>query len=116
MPDKNAGLAFNQFLKAKDDLAGTCHPTPFIMVTYWCHPGQFTPSQTTNFRRSQTERVCRRNFKFNENGRKNSPYGKRTLWGKRRNCSLRAISPVFTVFSKHLTSGHVKIMACLGKY
>ena len=35
--------------------------------------------------------------------------------GKRRNCSLRAISPFPTVFSKYLSCRHVKTRACLGK-
>ena len=35
--------------------------------------------------------------------------------GKRRNCSLRAISPFTTVFSKDLFCRHVKTRACLGK-
>ena len=35
--------------------------------------------------------------------------------GKRRNCSLRAISPFPTVFSKDFNSRHVKIRARLGK-
>ena len=35
--------------------------------------------------------------------------------GKRRNCSLRAISPFPTVFSKDLYCRHVKTRACLGK-
>ena len=35
--------------------------------------------------------------------------------GKRRNCSWRAISPFFTVFSKDLYSRHVKSSDCLGK-
>ena len=34
---------------------------------------------------------------------------------KRRNCSLRAISPLPTVFSKELYCRHVKTRACLGK-
>ena len=34
---------------------------------------------------------------------------------KRRNCSLRAISPFPTVFCKDLNCRHVKIRACLGK-
>ena len=33
--------------------------------------------------------------------------------GKRRNCSLRAISPFPTVFSKDLYCRHVKTRACL---
>ena len=35
--------------------------------------------------------------------------------GKRRNCSLRPISPFPTVFSKDLYWKHVKSRACLGK-
>ena len=35
--------------------------------------------------------------------------------GERRNCSLRAISPLSTVFSKDLYYRHVKTRACLGK-
>ena len=51
-----------------------------------------TLSQTTNFRRFQTQRVCRRQFKFDKNVVKFSKWVKNTV-GKRRNCSLRAISP-----------------------
>ena len=39
------------------------------------------------------------NFKFDENGRKFSKWLENTV-GKRRNCSLREISPFPTVFSK----------------
>ena len=46
------------------------------------------------------------NFKFNENGRKLSKRVENT--GKRRNCSLRAISPFPTVFSKGLFPRGVK--------
>ena len=35
--------------------------------------------------------------------------------GKRRNCSLRAISPFPTVFSKDLKYRQIKTRACLGK-
>ena len=35
--------------------------------------------------------------------------------GKRRNCSLGAISPFLTVFSKDLYCRHLKPRACLGK-
>ena len=31
------------------------------------------------------------------------------------NCLLRAISPIPTVFSKHLCGRHVKTRACIGK-
>ena len=73
-----------------------------------------TLSQTKKFRLFQTERISRGQFqmlsewqKVPEKGRKHS--------GKRRNCSLRAISPFSTVFSKDLFCGHVKPRACLGK-
>ena len=62
-----------------------------------------TPNQATNFGLFQTERVCRRQFqvrwkclKVFETGRKHS--------GKRRNCSLRAISPFPSVFQKTYTA------------
>ena len=41
------------------------------------------------------------NSKFDENGRKFSKKDRKHC-GKRRNCSLRAISPLPTVFSKDL--------------
>ena len=72
-----------------------------------------THYQTTNFRLFQTERVCRRQFQiwwkwqeFNHMDRKHC--------GKRRNCSLRAISPFPTVFSKGLFPRGVKRCHCVG--
>ena len=62
-----------------------------------------THLQTTNFRLFQTERVCRRQF---QTGRKHC--------GKRRNCSLRAISPFPTVFSKGLFLRGLKRCYCVG--
>ena len=60
---------------------------------------QLTLSQTTHFRHFQIERVCRRQFQVLwkwqivfQKGRKHC--------GKRRNCSLWAISPFPTMFSK----------------
>ena len=53
------------------------------------------------------------NFKFDENGRKLSKRVENT--GKRINCSLRAIYPFPTVFSKDLYCRHVKTGDCLGK-
>ena len=47
------------------------------------------------------------NFKIDEDGRKFSKWVENTR-GKRSNCSLRAISPFPTVFSKDLYSRHVK--------
>ena len=53
-------------------------------------------------------------FEFDENGKKIFKWVENTL-RKRRNCSLRAISPFPTVFSKDLYCRHVKTRACLGK-
>ena len=53
------------------------------------------------------------NFKFDENGTKFSKRLENTV-GKEKNCSLRAISPFPTVFSKALYCRHVKTRACLG--
>ena len=53
------------------------------------------------------------NFKFDKNGRKLSKLVKKHC-GKRRNCSLRAISPFPTVFSKGLFQGGVKRCHCVG--
>ena len=46
------------------------------------------------------------NFRFDDNGGK--LYKTVENCGKRRDCSLRAISPFPTVFSKDLYCGHVK--------
>ena len=73
-----------------------------------------TLSQTTNFRHFHTERFCRRQFEFWLKWRKVLKKGRKHC-GKRRNCSLQAISPFPTVFSKDLYCRHVKTRACLGK-
>ena len=54
-------------------------------------------------------------FKFDKHGRKFSKKGTKHC-GKRRNGSLRAISPYPTVFSEDLYyRRHIKTRACLGK-
>ena len=73
-----------------------------------------TLSQTTNFRLFQTQRLCRRQFKTCLKWQKVLQKDRKHC-GKRRNCSLRAISPFPTVFSKGLYCRHVKTRACLGK-
>ena len=73
-----------------------------------------TLSQTTNFRPFQTERGSRRQFQIWWKWKKVIEMGGKHC-GKRRNCSLRAISPFPTVFSKELYCRHVKTRACLGK-
>ena len=54
------------------------------------------------------------NFKFDENSRKLSKQVENTV-GKGQKCSLRAMAPFPTVFSKDLYCRHVKTRACLGK-
>ena len=68
-------------------------------------------SHTTNFRLVQTERVCRRQFQIWWKWQKILQTGRKHC-GKRRDCSLRAISPFPTLFSKDLYCRHVKTRAC----
>ena len=63
---------------------------------------------------SKLKELADDNFEFDENGRTFSKRVKKH-GGKRRNCSLRAISPFPTVFSKDLYCRPVKTRACLGK-
>ena len=72
-----------------------------------------TLSQTTNFRRSSTERACRRQIQICLKRQKVLQIGRKHC-EKRRNCSLRAISSFPTVFSKDFYCRHVKTRACLG--
>ena len=73
-----------------------------------------TLHQTIEFRLIETERVCRRQIQFGENGERFSKKGRKHC-EKMRNCSLQAIFPFATVFSKDLYCRHVKTRACLGK-
>ena len=79
------------------------------------HKGKrvLTHYQTTNFRLFQTERVCRRQFEVLRIRKKVIQIGRKHC-GKRRNCSLRAISPLPTVFSKGLFPRGVKRRHCVG--
>ena len=71
-----------------------------------------TLAWTTNFRLFHTKSLLTtilnrwKKWKYFQEGWKRC--------GKRRNCSLRAISPFHTAFSKDLYCRHVKTMACLG--
>ena len=60
-----------------------------------------THYQMTNFRLFQTESICRQQFHIRLKWEKAIQTGRKHC-GKRRNCSLRAISPCPTVFSKGL--------------
>ena len=73
----------------------------------------FTHYQTTNFRLFQTERVCRQQFQFWRKWQK-SIQTPRKHCGKRRHCSLPAISPFPMVFSKGLFPMDVKRCHCVG--
>ena len=85
---------------------------PFHRAWFYHYIRRLTHHQTTNFRLFQTERVYRRQFQIwrkwqqvIQTGRKHS--------GKRRNCSLRAISPFPTVFFKRLVfQGRQKKSLC----
>ena len=66
-----------------------------------------TLCQTTNFRLFQTGRVCRQQFQIECKWQKVLHMGRKHC-GKRRNCSLRGISPFPKVFSKDLCYRHVK--------
>ena len=73
-----------------------------------------THYQTKNFRLFQTERVCRRQFQIlRKKWQKGIQMGRKHC-GKRRNCSLRAIFPFSTVFSKGLFPRGVKRCHCVG--
>ena len=74
---------------------------------------QLTLYQTTNIRLVQTERVCRRQFQICRKWKKVIQTDRKHC-GKRRNCSLRAISPFPTVFSKGLFARGVKRCHCVG--
>ena len=79
----------------------------------FCVVINLTHYQTTNFRLVQIKHSADDNFKFDENTRKLSERVENTV-GKRRNCSLRAISPFPTVFSKGLFARGVKRCHCVG--
>ena len=68
--------------------------------------GLLIHSQTTNFRLFQPERASRRQFEESESGRNYPRRVENT--GKRRNCSLQAISPFPTLFSKDLVADTLK--------
>ena len=74
---------------------------------------QLTHYQTTNFRLFQTERVCRRQFQISRKWKKVIQMDRKHC-GKRSNCSLRAISPFPTVFSKRFFPRGVKRCHCVG--
>ena len=74
----------------------------------------FSPFPNDKFYSSKLQRVCWWQFLIWWMWQNVLQTGKTPCW-KRRNCSLRVISPFPTVFSKHLFCRHVKTRACLGK-
>ena len=72
-----------------------------------------THYQTTNFRLFQIEKVCRRQFQIRRKWQTVIQMNRKHCW-KRRNCSLRAISPFPTVFSKGLFPRGIKRCHCVG--
>ena len=72
-----------------------------------------THYQTTNFRVFQSESICRRQFQIWRKWQKVIQMGRKQC-GKRRNCSLWAISPFPTVFSKGFFPRCVKRCHCVG--
>ena len=75
---------------------------------------ELTLFQATNLDSAKLKEFADDNFKFAENSKKFSKSAENTV-EKRRNCSLRAISPFPTVFLKDFYCRHVKTTACLGK-
>ena len=86
------------------------HPVHIIQLFFYAN--HFAVFGTNH--RFNKLRVCRRQFYIGWKRQKVLHTGRKHC-GKRRNCSLRAISPFPTVFSKDLYCRHVKTRACLGK-
>ena len=71
-----------------------------------------THYQTTDFRLFQTKKVCRRQFQIWRKWQKVIQTGRKDC--VKRNCSLQAISPFPTVFSKGLFPRGFKRCHCVG--
>ena len=72
---------------------------------------RLTLSHTTNFRLIQTERVCRRQFHIWRKWQKVIQTDRKHC-GKRRNCSLWAISPFPSVFKRFVSQELQKVSFC----
>ena len=85
-----------------------------LLKSALCNKGlsSLTLSQTTKFRRFQTERVCRRQFGV-ENGRKFLKWVEKNVGNGEIAYYEQFL--LFPVFSKDLHCRHVKTRACLGK-
>ena len=86
----------------------------FCKTIYPVHPlANNSRSVFTKHSLTQTGRVCRRQFQIWWKWQKVIQTGRKHC-GKKRNCSLRAISLFFTVFSKGLFPRGVKRCYCVG--
>ena len=95
-----------------------CHCRNCLMKKYTnCNVSMMTLClthyQMTNFRLFRIERHCRRQFQIRRKWQKIIQTGRKHC-GKRRNCSLRPISPFPPVFSKGLFPRGVKRCHCVG--
>ena len=93
-------------------------PQKIVMMTIYLQwlqaDNSFNPFPNDNFRLFQSNRVSKWHCWIWWRWQKVLKMGKKHR-GKRRNCSLWAISPFPTVLSKDLYCRHVKTRACLGK-
>ena len=94
------------------------NPLPDDKILDWSKLKQIadnilTLSQMTNFRPYQTERVCRRQFQINENGRQLSKWVENTV-GKGKIAHYEQFL-LFPQCFQVLCSRHVKTRPCLGK-
>ena len=83
----------------------------FLCTVFFLY-GLLTHYQTRSCRLLQTERVCRRQFHIWRKWKTFILTGRKHC-AKRRNCSLRAISPFPTVFSKGLFPRGIKRCYCV---
>ena len=98
--------AIRDSLVGQDASCRFSRPSPFSTCP-------LTHYQMTNFRLFQIERLCRRQFQIRRKWQKVIQTGRKHC-GKRRNCSLQAICPFPTVFSKGLFPRGVKRCHCVG--
>ena len=81
-------------------------------IFYLCSKStDLTHYQTTNFRLFRIERLCRRQIQIWQEWQK-VIQASRMHCGKRRNCSLRAISPFPSVLKRLVSQGCQKVSLC----
>ena len=90
-----------------------CKGLSFNFPSSDCSISCSTHYQMTNCRLFQTESVCRRQFQIQRKWQQVIQMGRKHC-GKKRNCSLQAISSFPTVFLKGLFPRGVKRCHCVG--